>query len=368
MPDQGDILRACENMLIRCAGLAPGARVLIIREPPEEMFYWDCAVEAVQWGATALGFQVDVLEVPFTPAACLPPKDLIEAMRVVDLTVFLARCGDQIRYHDWPAGTRAMICYALDGAMLGSSFGWLDHHGMVAIRDAADTAIAAAQEIHVTCPAGTELIGRIDAQGPEPRDTTTIRFPLSVHTPVPARHFSGRVAQRGFLVGTGSNYYEPYSLGLEETLVLEIRDGRIVGFAGNTADVARAEAHYAHVAGLFEIDAHFVHSWHAGIHPGCAFAPDARLAPERWSNGAFGSPRILHVHSCGAYAPGEISLNVLDPTVRLDGVAIWEHGRLRPELLPGGPEILRAYPELAEAYRDPAQHCGFAGVETSGTA
>ncbi len=68
--------------------------------------------------------------------------------------------------------------------------------------------------------------------------------------------------------------------------------------------MARAEAQYAHVAGLYGIDGGIVHSWHAGIHPGCAFAGSAHDSYERWSGSAFGNPRLLHFHTCGAYAPG----------------------------------------------------------------
>ena len=40
---------------------------------------------------------------------------------------------------------------------------------------------------------------------------------------------------------------------------------------------------------------------------------------------------MLHIHTCGAYAPGEICWMVLDPTVSVDGKNLWEGGRLRLE-------------------------------------
>ena len=101
-----------------------------------------------------------------------------------------------------------------------------------------------------------------------------------------------------------------------------------------------------------------MHSWHAGSHPGCAFADPAGANLERWSGAAFGNPRLMHLHTCGAEPPGEMSLNVLDPTITLDGVALWEAGRLHPDRVPGGAEILSAHPDLAALYAAPAQACG----------
>ena len=109
----------------------------------------------------------------------------------------------------------------------------------------------------------------------------------------------------------------------------------------------------------FAIDRNFVHSWHAGIHPGCGYPWDARANYERWGGAAFGNPRILHFHTCGAYAPGEISLNVIDPTVEADGVAYWEQGTFRAERLPNGHEILRRYTCAARLFAHPDRDIGF---------
>jgi hypothetical protein len=122
--------------------------------------------------------------------------------------------------------------------------------------------------------------------------------------------------------------------------------------------VAAAEGHYADVAAKFGLIKDYVHSWHAGIHPGCEYLRPAGEHMERWSGSAFGNPRILHFHTCGDYPPGEISLNVLDPTVRLDGVAVWDNGVLHPERIVGGAELLAAYPDMAAAFRNPATQVG----------
>ena len=65
------------------------------------------------------------------------------------------------------------------------------------------------------------------------------------------------------------------------------------------------------------------------------------------------------MHSCGAYAPGEVCWNVVDPTVNADGISIWENGALYPDRIPGGDEILAQYPDLKKVFENPDQRIGF---------
>ena len=53
--------------------------------------------------------------------------------------------------------------------------------------------------------------------------------------------------------------------------------------------------------------------------------------PSRWAQTVFANPRVLHFHTCGTGPPGEICWMVIDPTVTIDGVALWENGRLHPD-------------------------------------
>jgi hypothetical protein len=189
---------------------------------------------------------------------------------------------------------------------------------------------------------------------------TVRRFPLSVFTPVPAGDFAGRIVQSGFLTGTGKTHYTPYSLGLEDLLTVHFERNRILRFEGRADDVARAQAHYEAVGAMTGADASHVHSWHAGMHPGCAWPIQAGVDIARWGGGAFGNPRILHFHTCGTEPPGEISINVVDPTIWLDGVPVWEQGRLYPERVEGGREILERHPVAARLFADPAREVGLA--------
>jgi len=51
---------------------------------------------------------------------------------------------------------------------------------------------------------------------------------------------------------------------------------------------------------------------------------------------------------------------ILDPTIEVDGIALWERGQLHPERFAATARILDADPALAAAFRTPA---GPVGVE-----
>lgn len=352
-----DGLRAgIENMLLTCAGLRAGQSVLIIGEAPDAGYYDPSLAPEVARVAMELGLLVEVHTLPFTPRAQTPPPEVMEGMRHADATVFLSRRGDQLRFEPIMAESAPVICYALDCGMMASAFGWADHRGLVALMDCLNRALAAAGRIRVTCALGTDFEGPGARFPGDAGEVTIRRFPLSVFSPIPAADYAGTIALAGFVPGSGRTYYTPNHLALEDVLLVRFEGTRITGFDG--PDAPRAIAHFERVGRLLDIDPRYLHSWHAGIHPGCAYEQPAWESPARWSGGAFGNPRAMHFHACGAYAPGEISLNVIDPTIWLDGVAVWDAGRLHPERVAGGAEVLARYPSLAAAFAAPARAMG----------
>ncbi|MDE2333868.1 MAG: hypothetical protein KGK10_04965 [Rhodospirillales bacterium] len=354
-----DPVAGARNLLRNCAGARPGERIALLYERSEASIYGSGLVEAVVAAARESDIAVTTLEVDVLERPDAMPEDVAWVLSNADHAVFFARLGDQLRFRPMPGAARPVVSYALDTDMLGSSFARTDHRAMVALKEAVDRALYLARKIRVTCPLGTDMSGNIDrARDAKTAQTTIRRFPLSVFSPVDATRFCGRIALARFLVGTGSHYYEPYGVPLESVTLIEIGQGRILNFSGDGEDVARIRAHYAHVAGMLGIDHDIVHSWHAGIHPGCRYPFAAEVNFERWSAGAFGNPRILHFHTCGNYAPGEICWNVIDPTISLDGVAVWENGTLRPERISGGAEIMARYPDAAAIFAAPSLEIG----------
>lgn len=355
---QSHLHKGVENLVVNCGNCKSGDKLLIVFETEDDGYY-DCELaRSVEQVATGLGLKTETFGVPFQRTVTDPDERLSASMAAADCTVFFARLGDQIRFRPKDAGMTQIISYALDRNMLSSPFGTVPYQGFETLKHLINDAISTAEEIHVTCPDGTDFKGRLTERLDSIGDVTRKRFPVSVFTPVPARRFKGRIAQRGFLTGTGSNYYQPYSRELKDTLFVDFDGNRITGFDGRPEDVHAATEHYEFVGNTFGIDTYFVHSWHIGIHPGCHYPQSASENFERWSGGAFGNPRLLHFHTCGAYPPGEISLNVLDPTVRLDGVDLWRDGRLQPDLIPGGTALLNSIPEMRALFDAPSSAVG----------
>jgi hypothetical protein len=357
---------AVKNMLFACAGARPGDRLLILREDPAHGYYGRGLATEIATTAEDLGLAVNVVDVPVYAEIGALPAELEPAFREADHALFLARLGDQIRFLEAPGGARAIVSYVLDVDTLTSEFATAPYQAFVKLKHAFDGLFRNAARIRVTCASGTDFSGRLPpGAGHRKMDVTVKRFPMSVFAPLDAGGFSGRVAVDHFLVGTGSRYYDPYAIPLDESVFAEIDGGRICGWRGPEAATARVRAHYAFVGSRFDVDADVVHSWHAGIHPACAYKGSAAAHFERWSGSAFGNPRLLHFHTCGAYAPGEICWNVVDPTIEIDGRAVWREGRIEIDAVPGAQSILDAYPGVQSLFETPVRDIGINRARTS---
>ncbi len=358
LPQLENLLAGARNLLVNCMQAQAEDRIVVLHESPDLGHYDSGVIDAVRACTSGLGLNAKFLEVPFFKEDARLTPEVQATMRGADRTVFLARLGDQLRFTDFPEGARATVCYALSEEMLGSRFGTAHHDAFEAIKTAIGEMAASSREIRVTCPLGTNFSGPGGGFEGSFHDVRVNRFPMLVSTPILAKEFSGTVALPKILAGTGSRYYTPFGLELAGVLHARFRQGQLVGFYGRPEDVATAEKHYDFVSRRFGIDRNFVHSWHVGIHPGMSYPRPAAENYERWSASAFGNPRLLHFHTCGAYAPGEISWNILDPTCSFDGVDVWEHGRLLPRRIPSGTAILDRFPCAREVFENPAQEVG----------
>lgn len=351
-PERTTLAAGAHNLLCHAAGLRAGERLLLVEEDPALGWYDPAAAEAIATEAAHLGAAVTRWPVGGPEQAGCP--DLAAAMADHDRVVFLARLGDCARFEAVPGSQTRVMSYARTGAALGSAFGHTDHRAMRALKTATDQALLATTRIEITCPLGTDLSGDL---GQTPRDgggeVGIVRFPLGVPRPLCAAGLRGRVMLARWLTPTGSRTYTPAWVALSAPVEAEIAGGRITALRGPGHAVATARRHHRDVGGAFGLDGNRVHSWHAGLHPACAYDRPAAENPDRWANTVFQSPRFLHVHTCGDAAPGEICWMVADPTVILDGVALWEGGRLHPERHPATRAALSAWPELDALMRHP---------------
>lgn len=345
-----------DNLIDGCLGDVDGKSVLLICEDPALGWYDAAAPAMVAKRLGDKGAKVRIL--PVSMPENEPIAAVQDAMNDADEAIFFSRIGDQGRFKSQYGGAAATMSYALNARMLGGYYGRMDHHAMKLMKDAIDEVTFDAHHIHVTCPNGTDFEGSPAGSKANGSDVVVNRFPMGVPQPILSGGFEGKVRLCNYLTPTGSKLYTPEFLKLDDAVTAQIDGNRITGFDGPGEVVAKVEAHYQHVAGLFGLDAYSIDSWHAGIHPLMEYDELACENPTRWSETVFPSPRFLHFHTCGEGPPGEICWMVLDPTISIDGVALWENGRLYPERFARTKSVLDAAPALAAAYAAPSGGVG----------
>jgi hypothetical protein len=348
------------NLLHNCAKLQSGETLLIVQEDPALGWYDSTAALAVRSKAQAIGLETTLLEVG-APGLDKDPE-LLEQIARHDSTIFFARVGDQDRFGDNNGKERSVMVYARDAANLSSPFGQIHHQAMSEMKNAVNDVVLGGTKVTITCPLGTNLSGAVpEVERENDADVTVKRFPLGVPQPVPAAGFSGKVALTGYLTPTGSKPYDPPNCRIDGVVMANVKAGRIVGFEGEADAIVAVERHYDTVSQQLGIDRDFIHSWHAGIHPGSGYPGSVHDDPDRWSNNVFTHPRFVHFHTCGAYAPGEICWMVLDPTIDVDGTALWERGTMKPDNFDETSQVISRWPELRRQFEAPA---GPIGLET----
>ena len=355
-----DLANGARNLLINCAGLKEGSTLLILRENPSLGWYDLEAPLAVASEAQKMNVHPTVLEVG--APGNLPDPSVDEEIGNHDCIIFFARLGDQERFTDTMPGKTSVMCYARNAEMLASTYGQTDHRALVDLKNAVNDILLGPDKIDISCPMGTAFSGRLTKEETS-TDVFIHRFPLGVTQPIPADNYSGRVVLTRYLTPTGSKVYEPAFLKLDSPVFAEVELGRVVAFTGEPSVVRQVHEHYRMVADKFSIESDVVHSWHAGIHPGCKYTADAAENPDRWSNTTFTNPRFLHLHTCGNYAPGEICWMVLDPTVSIGAKILWEKGRLRTDTFSGLRRCLESWPELEVLFTEPSDLIGLPGEQ-----
>ncbi len=348
------------NLIEGCLGDVFGKTVLVVAEDPRLGWYDSAAPAIVEAILMEMGATVKTLKV------CEPKNHAItavqEAIDAADEVIFFARIGDQGRFKSQYRGPRPVMSYALNAGMLASAYGRLDHRSMLALKNAIDEITLSAQHIEITCPLGTHVKGIPAYSIEEGGEVTVSRYPMGVPKPVLANGFTGVVKLTHYLTPAGSKVYEPSYLELPGVVAAHIDGNRIVDITGEVNLVRAFKGHYERVAKEFGLEPFNIDSWHAGIHPSMAYDMLASTDPVRWSQTVFPNPRFLHFHTCGIGPPGEICWMVLDPTITLDGVALWENGRLHPERFAATMKVLRAEPKLANAFSAPVSEVGFGDI------
>ena len=321
--------KSINNLLNNCAELDKNDSLLIISEDPK--FGWydkEISVAVYNYAKNQLGLNTELLIVG-------EPKNnskstLEKIIDNYDCAIFFARIGDQERFETPSSNTKRIMSYVRNIDSLCSLFSSTNYLEMRKFKDVINKIIFEANNIEISCPLGTKLKGTINKKNiDQNKDTSVLRFPVVVPAPILAKNFSGEVVLIGYLTSTGSKVYEPMSLKIESPVIANIVNGRIANLNGEKKVVEKIEKHYENVSKTFNIESDIVHSWHAGMNPGIHYSSSIEENPDRWSNTIFPSPKYLHFHTCGNYAPGEICWMISNHNIKIDNVPIWENGVLK---------------------------------------
>ncbi len=327
------------SILVDCAGIAPGDRVLIVGEEGPDAFFDFAVCERVASAARSLKAVVSVVRAPAIAGPEDLPSDFADLIAAADHVLFFARIGDQLRFTPLPGAGRKIMCYTRDEHYLADRFARLPYGLFTEILSLLQQEMVRAKAWHIECPEGTNLDGGFD--GAEVREAVAAEkgfsvslFPVMIYPPLSCRHMTGDLVLSRFLISTSTTMMADSLLPLRAPVTARIEGGAITKLHGPGDVVETIEAHLDRCAGREPALARRFHSWHAGIYPPTFFSGKAEDDIESWGDVAFGSPRYTHFHFCGP-EPGMVAASLFDTTISIDGRAFWSKGEFvfldRPE-------------------------------------
>ncbi len=331
MAPQLDPRAGAKSLIEDAIGARSGQTLAIVAEDAGLGIYDAMVPECVADVAGTLGIHTEIIPVRDHAGLDDIPPDVARALTDFDHVLFHARLGDTLRFSDIPGSATKTMSYALDLSILGGPSCTVPHRVMEEIRTAFDGHADTARTWRITCANGTDLSGAQDvekvARG-EAEDFTVTRYPVCAPRPLACDQANGVVAISHWLMASGNRPYPDDELILPRPVLAHVENGRMAGFEGPRELVAQIEAHYKRVGDLLGVDPWRVHSWHAGLNPGCSYPVRGTHNIERWGKVAFANPRYLHFHTCGDYAPGEIAWSLFDADVWFEDKQMWENGEL----------------------------------------
>jgi len=329
------------NLLVNCAAVKAGEKVLIVGEEGQHAYYDNSVCALIAQEAQRLGAQTEILIAPETNGPEDFPEDVSSAMQTADCSIFVARLGDQIRFCSLPGQGRKAMCYLPDIDYLADPFARNHYDILRRVNSAMEAAIEGASAYRITCPRGTDVIGNLGSvsdqtsAGNRMTPFSVDLFPVMIFPPLTCTGMSGRLALSHWLTTSSTHKYPDPVLKLDTTVTAHVERGRIVRFEGDAEEVDRTRDHFERIGHIVDGDPMTVNSWHTGINPRTFYKNSPEENVERWGDMVYGSPRFTHFHACGS-DPGDISIMLLDATISFDGVDYWKDGRFvfleRPEI------------------------------------
>jgi len=318
------------NLLLNCARVAPGERVLLVGELGAAPYFDARLCDDLARVCARLGIEANtVLAEPGADAEHFPPS-VIQAMQKADVTIFFSRLGDQVRFLESPGAGRKIMCYTLTRAHLASPFAGIGYQLLQRIHDRLVSLLKGTKTISFQAANGTAMVADIPAQTDGAQalltDFSLDLFPVMIFPPVNFQRLEGQLVLEHFVTSSSTRAYADSVLLLDSPIVAQIEDSRMVDFAGDGTLISRLRHQLERAASLTGGDAYRLNSWHTGINPYTFFDGDPYTDLERWGTVAFGSPRYTHIHASGK-DPGDIAIQLFDASIRFDDQLIWNRGR-----------------------------------------
>lgn len=316
------------NLLKNCLGVQKNDSILLVLEPTDA-FYEPNVASVIQDCLIDLNARATVIESPLISEPANFPRDVADAMKTHDHTLFLSRNGDYVRFTPLSSNSIPATSYTLNIDMLGAPYATVNNRLMKKLQHKLEEELMSASDWRIQCPLGTDLSGTFcwpSLAGGQDDELTTILFPIATFKPVPCNNSHGQVALSRWLMPGGAAKLDDADMTINGVVHAQINNGHLESFSGHDVEVAKLNKHYDYISSSLGINRNRIHSWHAGINPQTRFDWPADDFLDLWSAISFGSPKYLHFHTCGDEPPGEVAWSVFNPTITIDGTVFWESG------------------------------------------
>ena len=253
------------NLILNCAELSPHKKVLIVAENEKFGWYDKFVAKIVQKYCTELEIAANLLKIEEPTEENSYKIQKLSAK--YDCIIYFSRLGDLKRFENVHS-CKVVMSYARNINMLASQFGTTNYKIHLDFKKSIDEVFINTKKLKISCPSGTDVTGNCYKVFSDNNDVAIKRFPMVVHSPISANLLSGVVVVEKFLTSSGSSFYSPSNIKLNEKVKFYIKNGHIQSIIGNEKDVCNIKRHYDYVSNKFEIKRDIVHSLHCGIHNG----------------------------------------------------------------------------------------------------
>ena len=161
-PTEEDIVAGARNLLLSCAGVKPGERILLVGELDEYAYFDPELCDDISRVAKSIGIESTIIRTKTVSSASQFPAEVSDAMAGVDKTIFLSRLGDQVRFIKEAGATTNVMCYTLTRKHLGSAFASMHYKSMRKLHDQLVADILASSSYRIEAACGTRLTAQLN--------------------------------------------------------------------------------------------------------------------------------------------------------------------------------------------------------------